>query len=90
MHEEFAMTRTLSALLLATLLGAPALAHSLPPVRALPLSEIITAVETGEPVRAIVEVEWDGDGYWEIEYVDTYNRSIDIRVDPATGVILPR
>lgn len=84
------MTRTLSVLVLAALPGAPAFAQSMPPANALPLSEIIIAVETGEPVRAVVEVEWDRDGHWEIEYVDTDNRAIEIYVDPMTGAILPR
>jgi len=84
------MTRTLSALPLALALAAPALAQDLPPAGALPLSEIVRAIEDSEPVLVVVEADWDDDGYWELEYVDTGNRRVEIRVDPTTAAILPR
>jgi peptidase YpeB-like protein len=31
------------------------------------------------------EVDWDDDGYWEIEYVDRAGNSVEIRLDPVTG-----
>ena len=67
------------------LLAAPAFAQSLPPQGAQPLSQVIAGVEKTEPVRAFTEVEWDDDGYWDIEFVNQDNRRASIRIDPMTG-----
>lgn len=56
-----------------------------PPTDALPLSEIVRALETQEDVAYIDEVDWDDDGYWEIEYLRPDGRRVEIRVDPVTG-----
>jgi hypothetical protein len=84
------MFRILPVLLTALLPATTAFAQALPPDGALPLSEILIAIEESEPVRVVLEVDWDSDGYWEIEYVDTSDRDVEIRVDPATGAVLPR
>ena len=31
------------------------------------------------------EIEWDDDGYWDIEFVNQDNRRASIRIDPVTG-----
>ncbi len=84
------MTRTLTALPLALVLAAPGLAQDQPPASAIPLSEIVRAIEDSEPVLVVLGVEWEDEGYWELEYIDTGNRRVEIRVDPATAAILPR
>ena len=70
----------------AALVGAgPAFAQSLPPANSLPLSQVIATVEQTQPVRVFTEVEWDDDGYWDIEFVNTSNRRASIRIDPVSG-----
>ncbi|MDO5656973.1 MAG: PepSY domain-containing protein [Paracoccus sp. (in: a-proteobacteria)] len=63
-----------------------------PPADALALSDIIAKIETdlGDTLAYIDEVNWDDDGYWEVEYRTTDNAEVDIRVDPITGETLPR
>ena len=71
---------------LALLLAAPAVAQNLPPQNSLPLSQMIAGVEKTQPVRVFTEVEWDDDGYWDIEFVNTATaapRSASIR-SPAS------
>jgi uncharacterized membrane protein YkoI len=81
------MLRKLTLSLTAALLmaGAPALAQSTPPEGALPLSQVIAQIEAMEGVRFIDEVDWDDDGYWEVEYVMTDGRKVEVRLDPMTG-----
>lgn len=69
----------------AALSAAPALAQNLPPSNALPLSQVIAGVEKSQPVRVFTEVEWDDDGYWDIEFVNSDNRRTSVRIDPFTG-----
>lgn len=69
----------------AGVLAAPALAQSLPPANGLPLSQIIAGVEQTQPVRVFTEVEWDDDGYWDIEFVNQSNRRASVRIDPVSG-----
>lgn len=79
---------TLRALVLvpALLLAMPALARDLPPTNALPLSRVLANIERSQPVRAFTEVEWDDDGYWEIEYMPRNGRrTVKLRIDPVTG-----
>lgn len=66
-------------------LASNALAQNLPPANALPLSQIISGVEKSQPVRVFTEVEWDDDGYWDIEFVNQSNRRSSVRIDPFTG-----
>ena len=56
-----------------------------PPPDALPLSEIIAALEAQEDVAFIDEVDWDDEGYWEIEYYRPDGRKVEVLVDPVTG-----
>ncbi len=83
------MMLRLSAAALAGLLALPALADSLPPADGLPLSSIIAMLENDDRFGAITEVDWDDDGYWEIELIRASNRDkVEIDVDPRTGSIL--
>jgi hypothetical protein len=74
------------ALVAATLATAvPAAAQNLPPANGLPLSGVIATVEKTQPVRVFTEVEWDDDGYWDVEFVNQQNRRTSIRIDPFTA-----
>ena len=77
--------RLLATTAAATLLALPVAAQNLPPANALPLSQVIANVEKTEPVRIVTEVDWDDDGYWDIEFVNQDNRRASIRIDPVTG-----
>jgi len=58
-----------------------------PPINALSLSEIIHKVEAQYNPKYIDEVNWDNDGYWEVEYYDAKGKEIKIKIDPVTGEI---
>ena len=61
----------------------PALAR--PPQDALPLSQIIQSLEQQGEIAYFDEIEWDDDGYWEIEYYTSDGTKVEIKVDPVTG-----
>lgn len=69
---------------LALMAGAAA-ADTPPPEGALPLSQVIAALEAADEVHWIDEVEWDDDGYWEVEYYTRDGRKVEVRLDPMTG-----
>jgi len=75
------------ACLTAPALTAPALADTPPPAGSLPLSQVIALIESREDVHWIDEVEWDDDGYWEIEYHSRDGRRRKVRIDPLTGAV---
>lgn len=57
----------------------------MPPAGSLPLSQILAKVEETHAVRAILEVEWEDEGFWEIELVDTSERGKTVFIDAMTG-----
>ncbi|HMQ91624.1 MAG TPA: PepSY domain-containing protein [Amaricoccus sp.] len=67
------------------LVAAPAFAQNLPPANGLPLSQIVAGVETSQPVRVFTEIEWDDDGYWDVEFINADNRRRSVRIDPFSG-----
>ena len=58
-----------------------------PPAGAQALSQIVAAVEAeaGANLAYIKEVEWDDDGYWEVEYRTTDGAKVEIEIDPVSG-----
>ncbi|MDO5632823.1 MAG: PepSY domain-containing protein [Paracoccus sp. (in: a-proteobacteria)] len=71
----------------ATLFAGIALADTAPPVGSMKLSEVVAAVENqaGAELAYIKEVDWDDNGYWEIEYRTTAGARVELRLDPVTG-----
>jgi hypothetical protein len=71
----------------ATAFGAPALAQrqERPPEGSLPASEIVRRVEQRGDFGWLKEIEWDEDGYWDVEYWTRDGRLREIDVDPGTG-----
>lgn len=61
-----------------------------PPVDAIPLPILLEQVQAREGVAYFDEVAWDDDGYWEIEFFTADGVEVEIRVDPLTGLTLPR
>lgn len=80
--------RIIAAAMLAALVPVAALAADTPPpAGAMKLSAIIGALEArvGDGLAYIDEVDWDDDGYWEVEYKGTDGSSTEVKLDPATG-----
>lgn len=79
------MIRSMSVALLSTaLLAIPAFAAP-PPADAMPLSEILRGLEGQADFSHIEDIEWDDDGYWEVEYVRSGGGKVEIRIDPVSG-----
>ncbi|MFN3273476.1 MAG: PepSY domain-containing protein [Paracoccus sp. (in: a-proteobacteria)] len=74
---------------LAAMLMAPTalLAQDRPPADAMPLSQILSTLEqdVGADLAFIDEVDWDDDGYYEVEYYTADGREVKVRLDPTTG-----
>lgn len=62
-----------------------AIADTPPPANALPLSQIITQIEADHDVWFFDEIEWDDDGYWEVEYIRADGAKVSMKLDPLTG-----
>lgn len=75
---------TLTALAAVWTVAPPALAGA-PPADARPLSEIIASLEERDDIAHFDEIEWDDDGYWEIEYYRVDGAKVKIEIDPVTG-----
>lgn len=65
--------------------AGPALADRTPPAQALPLSEIVTDLEGQYDIHFIDEIEWDDDGYWEVEFFTRDGAKVELKIDPVTG-----
>jgi hypothetical protein len=66
--------------------ATPALATDRqPPANAMPLSEIVSALEERFEIEFIDEIDWDDEGYWEIEFFTKDGAKVELRVDPVTG-----
>lgn len=65
--------------------AAPTLADRSPPANALPLSAIVTALEAEYDIQFIDEIEWDDDGYWEVEFYTADGAKVELKIDPVTG-----
>ena len=79
------MKRLTAVVPMAVLLGLAHLAHAAPPSNAKPLSEIVKALEENGNVAYFEEIEWDDDGYWEIEYRRPDGSKAEVKVDPVSG-----
>ncbi len=75
--------------LLAGLAAAPAaMADDRPPRGSIPASEILRRVEQLPDFGWLEEMEWDDDGYWEVEYRTRDGREREVKVDPRSGRII--
>lgn len=70
---------------LSALLLLPASALAQPPADAMPLSQILASIETEGEFSHFDEIDWDDDGYWEIEYYRIDGAKVEINVDAVTG-----
>lgn len=68
------------------LLSGPVLAdQDRPPAGSLAASEVLRQVEQRPDFASLHDMEWDDDGYWEIEYVTRDGGKRTVRLDPRTG-----
>jgi len=65
--------------------AAPALADRTPPPDSLPMSTIVAGLEERYSIQFIDEIEWDDDGYWEVEFYTTDGAKIELKINPVTG-----
>jgi hypothetical protein len=80
--------RLIAAVLIAGLGPTLALADDTPPpANAMKLSAVIAALEDrlGQDLAFVDEVEWDDDGYWEVEYHGPLGASTKVKLDAVTG-----
>lgn len=49
------------------------------------LSEIIAKIEQTTDFKYIDEIDWDNDGYYEIEYYLQNGTEVEVKIDPKTG-----
>lgn len=70
----------------AMVVAMPAFAQRVPPTNSLPLSQILAKIEVNQSVSSFRQIEWEDDGYWEIEFFSTKSsRPQRLRIDPVTG-----
>ncbi|MFP5404830.1 MAG: PepSY domain-containing protein [Gammaproteobacteria bacterium] len=81
--NRLALAATIGALMYA----APALAKKEPPANAMPLSKIIQSIEQQGELAYFDEVEWDSDGYWEVEYYAKDGSKRKVKIDPVSGEV---
>lgn len=74
-------------LIAAVTMSFSAFASPTPPENSMSLSDILQSVETQFNPTYIDEVNWDDDGYWEVEYVDRNGSKRELKIDPITGDI---
>lgn len=78
------------ALALAFVMGSVGLAEARdlqPPADAMPLSQILAKIEQRADFRYVDEVEWDDDGYYELEYRTKDGGAVKLKLDPRTGEV---
>ncbi|NMG38586.1 PepSY domain-containing protein [Chelativorans sp. ZYF759] len=70
---------------LSALVFLPTAALAQPPADAMPLSEILASIESEADFSHFDDVDWDDDGYWEIEYYRADGAKVDVDIDPVSG-----
>ncbi|MFN7002157.1 MAG: PepSY domain-containing protein [Roseinatronobacter sp.] len=65
--------------------ASPGYADRTPPPDALPLSTIVAALEARFDIQFIDEIEWDDDGYWEVEFFTNDGAKVELKIDPVSG-----
>lgn len=68
------------------LLSNPGLAdQDRPPAGSLPASEVLRQLEQRPDYASLHEMEWDDDGYWEVEYRTLDGGLRKLRIEPRTS-----
>ncbi|WEX10025.1 PepSY domain-containing protein [Chelativorans sp. AA-79] len=83
--------RTMLALSSATVIACTPLhaqtleEEAIPPENAMKVSEIVAKIEARPDFRYLDEVDWDGDGYYQITYFTNDKAKVEMRINPVTG-----
>jgi hypothetical protein len=84
--------RTIAVALFLGLVSLVQAAKADPPSDGKPLSQILQALEHKDGFSHVSEIEWDEEGYWEIEFFTSTGKlrnRVKINVDPQTGKVYP-
>lgn len=73
-----------AAALGAVLLAGPVLAAP-PPANARSASDVMRMLEQRPDFGYLDEMEWDDDGYWQVEYRTRDGGKVELRIDPVSG-----
>ena len=77
------MKTLIATALVSIAFAAPAFAQPAPD--AMPLSEILAGIEAEEGFGYFDEIDWDSDGYWEVEYYRADGAKVEVDIDPVSG-----
>ena len=69
----------------ALMMPLPLLAQDRPPADGTPLSQMLAQIEQEADFGHFDDIDWDDDGYYEVEYYTTEGREVTVRLDPVTG-----
>jgi len=75
----------LTALVLVSSTSLAQDSEPLPPQNARKLSEIVAQVEQREGFRYVAEIDWNGDGYYDVTYFTADKAKVEIKIDAVTG-----
>lgn len=67
------------------MLATAAAADMPPPAGALPLSEVLAKLEAANQIQYVDDVDWDDDGYWDVEFISADGAKVKVKLDPLTG-----
>ena len=56
-----------------------------PPQDGMKLSEIIAKIEARDKFQYIKEIDWDDDGYYQVDYYTTDKAKVEMKLNPVTG-----
>lgn len=69
----------------ALMMPLPLMAQDRPPADGTPLSQMLATIEQEENFGFFDDIDWDDDGYYDVEYYTTDGREVKVRLDPVTG-----
>jgi hypothetical protein len=78
-------TALLAGLMLASSASLAQDSEPLPPQNARKLSEIVAQVEQRDGFRYVSEIDWNGDGYYDVTYFTADKAKVEIKIDAVTG-----
>jgi hypothetical protein len=82
--QETQMRLTLP-LAAALMMPLPLMAQDRPPADGTPLSQMLAVLEQEADFGHFEDIDWDDDGYYEVEYYTADGEERDVRLDPVTG-----
>jgi hypothetical protein len=59
--------------------------RAVPPQDGMKLSEIIAKIEARDKFQYIKEIDWDDEGYYQVDYYTTDKAKVEMKLNPVTG-----